>query len=203
MALHVALTGGIACGKSTAEACFINEGCRVIDADQIVRDLEAPGGAAVAPILQHFGPTVRATDGGIDRVALAKIVFNDTHQRNILQDILYPLLDQAIQQWLKAEGPEDISIFSAALLFESGWDKRWPHIVCIAATPETQLRRMMTTRNMTRADAQARLNAQMPIAEKMQRAHTIIQNDDDDLSALQRQIKELVSTWRKSLSNEK
>lgn len=197
MALRIALTGGIACGKSMAERCFAEAGCRVLDADQVIRDLEAPGGAAVASIVQRFGQKVQAADGGIDRAALAAIVFNDKNARQALEALLYPMLEQAIEQWLAAAEPDAISIFSAALLFECGWAQRWPYIVCIAASEETQLRRMMTHRHMTEADARARLAAQMPVAEKARLATTVIHNDADDLTPLKEQILHLVSQWRK------
>ncbi|MDO4527548.1 MAG: dephospho-CoA kinase [bacterium] len=198
MALHIALTGGIACGKSMAERCFAEAGCRVLDADQVVRELEAPGGAAVEAIVQHFGETVRARDGGIDRVALASIVFNDKSARQALESILYPMLKNVIAQWLSKEKPEDISLFSAALLFECDWAKDWPHVVCVVASEATQLRRMMQHRQMSESDAHARLSAQMPIAEKASLADAIIYNDVDDINPLKEQIQQLVSQWRKN-----
>ncbi len=196
MALHIALTGGIACGKSTAEACFVAEGCRVLDADQVIRVLEAPGGRAVEAIVQRFGSAVLAADGGIDRQALAGVVFQDAEARGALEALLYPLLEEAVAAWLAEEKDEDISIFSAALLFECGWAKRWPHVVCVAASPETQVRRMVATRNMRLEDAEARLRAQMPIDEKMALADTVIFNDQDDLTILKQTIHSLVTQWR-------
>ncbi len=196
MAQSFALTGGIACGKSVAEKCFSDCGCRVLDADIVVRDLEAPGGAAVAPIVACFGEHVVDAQGGIDRAALAQVVFKDGAARQQLEAIVHPLVRAAVKQWLEAAGEDDISIFSAALLYECGWADEWPGIVCVAASEATQLRRMMEARGMTEADARARLGAQMPVAEKARQATWTLWNDCDDLHALKEQIEALVAQWR-------
>lgn len=197
MALEFALTGGIACGKSTAEACFSACGCRVLDADEVVRAIEAPGGAAVAPIVARFGTAVRAPDGGIDRKALAACVFNDAAARHELEAIVHPLVRTISETWRSEAGPGDISIFSAALLFECGWDAQWPQgTVCVVASEATQLRRMLRTRGMSEAEARARLAAQMPMNEKVRRARWTLNNDHDDLPALRAQVQALVALWR-------
>lgn len=200
MALHIALTGGIACGKSTVERCFEAAGCRVLDADQIVRALESPGGQAVAPIVAHFGEGVLDIDGGICRAALAQIVFHDASARQWLENLLFPMIETTLDQWLAEEKADDISLFSAALLFECGWAQRWPHVVCVTASEATQLRRMMHYRKMTEADARARLAAQMPVMEKAARADTVIENDTDDFSLLKERIDSLVARWRKTMT---
>lgn len=193
---RIALTGGIACGKSMAERCFEACGCRVLDADRTVRELEAPGGAAVEPIVARFGEGVRAADGGIDRAALAAVVFADASARAELEGILHPLVREAAEAWM-AEAPEDaVCIFSAALLFECGWGKFWPETVCVTASEATQIRRMTAVRGMTEEAARARLRAQMPVAEKARLATWTIANDTDDPEALRSQIEALVAGWR-------
>ena len=192
-----ALTGGIACGKSTAEECFIACGCRVLDADHVVRALEAPGGAAVEPIVAAFGEGVRATDGGIDKRALAAQVFADPAARQRLEAIVLPMVRDAAEAWL-AEAPEgSISLFSAALLFECGWAAHWPQgIVCVAANEEAQVRRMLQVRGMSEAEARARLAAQMDVQEKAARARWVLWNHQDDKAALRAQVEALVAQWR-------
>lgn len=197
MALEFALTGGIACGKSMAEACFAECGCRVFDADAAVRAAEAPGGVAVEPIVARFGSAVRAADGGIDRRALAALAFGDASARRSLEAIVHPLVREAAERWRAAAGRDDVSVFSAALLFECGWDAQWPQgTVCVTASEATQLRRMLRTRGMTEAEARARLAAQMPTAEKARRARWTLDNDQDDLPALRAQVRALVARWR-------
>ncbi len=197
MRLAFALTGGIACGKSMAEAFFEACGCRVLDADKVVRDLEAVGGAAVAPIVAQFGREVLAVDGGIDRQALAGKVFADADARGRLEQIVHPLVRSATEAWLQEARDGDVSIFSAALLFECGWEKEWQGVVCVKASRETQVRRMCQVRQMTPEAAVARLDAQMSVAEKARRANWILENDRDDPIALQRQVEDLVAMWKR------
>lgn len=197
MALAFALTGGIACGKSMAEACFVACGCRVLDADAVVRALEAPGGAAVAPIVARFGETVRSVEGGIDRAVLAARVFGDAAARQVLEAVVHPRVRAAARAWLAEARPNDISLFSAALLFECGWEAEWPQgTVCVVASEAAQLRRMTQVRGMTLEAARARLAAQMPVAEKARRARWTLRNDKDDLPALRAQVQTLVAQWR-------
>lgn len=201
MSLKIALTGGIACGKSMAEACFRTCGCRVLDADAVVHQLEARGGAAVQPIVGAFGNNVLSEDGGIDRVALGKRVFADDAARKKLEAIVLPLVRQTANEWLKQAQPHEISVFSAALLYECGWEQGWDGVVCVVASPETQRHRMCRVRGMSPEDADARLAAQMRLTKKMRRANWILTNDTDDLFALQRQVETLVKQWQ-TLSNE-
>ena len=196
MSLQFALTGGIACGKSMAEACFMACGCRVLDADRVVHQLEAVGGAAVEPIRQAFGDAVVTAEGAIDRAALAAMVFQDGGARQRLEAILHPLVRQVTADWLAQAGPNAISVFSAALLYECGWERDWQGVVCVAASRETQVRRMCQVRQMSRAAAEARLAAQMPLDEKTRRANWILKNDTDDPEALQLQVAALVATWK-------
>lgn len=195
MSLKIALTGGIACGKSMAEACFEASGCRVLDADQIVHQLESANGRAVAPIVSAFGADVLTAEGSIDRMLLGKKVFEDPAARRKLEDILHPMVRHEVNQWLSSAGPNDISIFSAALLFECGWETGWDGIVCVWASRETQVRRMCSVRQMTVAAAEARLNAQLSLEQKKARSTWTLNNDIDDLEALQQQVKALVASW--------
>lgn len=202
MVQSYALTGGIACGKSMAERCFRTCGCRVLDADQVVLALEAPGGAAVEPIVARFGREVLASDGSIDRPALARVVFSDPAARTALEAMIHPLVRKEVARWLEEAVSGDINIFSAALLFECGWEKEWQGVVCVAASEETQVRRMMQIRHMTEADARARLAAQLSVEEKARRADWVIRNDSDDLTALQAQVSDLTARWRARFSRD-
>lgn len=170
----------------------------MLDADAVVRRLEAPGGAAVAPIAERFGRAVLSPEGGIDRNALAQRVFCDAGERRALEAIVHPLVREAAQAWAREAPSGAFSIFSAALLFECGWTEGWNGIVCVAASEGTQVRRMTVIRGMEEADARARLAAQMPVAEKARRATWTLWNDSDDFSALKAQVDALVAQWRTS-----
>ena len=207
--MKIALTGGIACGKSTF-AKFLRElGIRVIDADDIVHELESPGGAAVPAIAAEFGDGVLAPDGGIDRAKLAEIVFlgspspqppnheprvtnyepratnheprATSHEprttKQALESILFPLVRERLREYTETSPQGVFSIAIIPLLFESHFDEDYDIIIAIASSEDRQIDRMMRTRGYSRAQAEARLAAQMPVAEKAARAHFVVVND--------------------------
>ena len=191
--MKIALTGGIACGKSLF-AKFLRElGIHVLDADDVVHELEAPGGAAVPAIVARFGSDVLAPDGGIDRAALAARVFSDATARADLETILFPLVRARLRESTRVPLPRgvapargsgtlaastwQIAIHVIPLLFESHWETDYDIILCVASPVDSQIDRMVRTRGYTRAQAEARLAAQMPVAEKAARAHFVVVND--------------------------
>ena len=200
--MKIALTGGIACGKSTF-AKFLRElGIRVIDADDIVHELESPGGAAVPAIAAEFGDGVVAPDGGIDRAKLAEIVFlgspspqppnpeprvtnheprATSHEprttKQALESILFPLVRERLREYTETSPQGVFSIAIIPLLFESHFDEDYDIIIAIASSEDRQIDRMMRTRGYSLAQAEARLAAQMPVAEKAARAHFVVVND--------------------------
>lgn len=180
---RIALTGGIACGKSLF-AKFLRElGIQFIDADDVVHELEAVGGAAVEPIVERFGAGVRAADGGIDRTALATVAFGDVAARRDLEAILHPRVRARLLDFVDgrdgtaADVSAPMRVAVIPLLFESHFDGDYDIILCIASPVELQLSRMEFTRGYTRAQAEARLAAQMPAAEKAARADWVVVND--------------------------
>ena len=191
--MRIALTGGIACGKSLF-AKFLRElGIHVLDADDVVHELEAPDGAAVPAIAARFGRNVLAPDGGIDRPALAARVFSDTAARADLESILFPLVRSRMAEATRvslprntpsvrrsgtpAASPPQITIHIIPLLFESHWESDYDILLCIASPVDLQIARMMTSRGYSRAHAEARLAAQWPVAEKAARCHYTVMND--------------------------
>ena len=184
--MKIALTGGIACGKSLF-AKFLRElGIHVIDADDVVHELEAPGGAAVPAIVSRFGSDVLAADGGIDRPVLAARVFADPAARADLESIVFPLVRVALGQ--RASRPlhsdkghlahcTSLTIHIIPLLFESHWETDYDILICIASPVDQQIDRMMMTRGYSRAHAEARLAAQWPVSEKAARCHYTVMND--------------------------
>lgn len=193
--MKVALTGGIACGKSTF-AKFLRElGIRLLDADDVVHELEAAGGAAVPAISARFGPAVLAPDGAVDRPALAAVVFASPSARRDLEALLFPLVRARLLSFLspappspapvpphpapgtKHQAPGTLSLVVIPLLFESHWEGDYDTIVAITSPLECQIERMVRTRGYSRAHAEARLAAQMPVAEKAARADFVVVND--------------------------
>lgn len=182
--MRIALTGGIACGKSTL-AKFLRElGIRLLDADDVVHELEAPGGAAVPAIVARFGAGVLAADGSVDRPKLAGIVFADAAARRDLEAILFPLVRSRLRAFTseaarRGRPPSTVPLYIAIipLLFESHWEGDYDIILAITSPLECQIHRMMRTRGYSRVQAEARLAAQMPVAEKAARADFVVVND--------------------------
>jgi dephospho-CoA kinase len=180
---RIAVTGGIACGKS-ALARFLQEaGCAIWDADEVVHRLEAPGGVAVQPITNAFGADVLASAGGVDRAALGALVFRDAAALRRLNAILHPLVLADLREWLELSG-QDIRVAVIPLLFEVGWDRGWDAMVCVTCRPEVQMARL-AARGMTPDAARSRLAAQLPLDEKARRATYTLENNGtlDDLRA--------------------
>ena len=182
--MRIALTGGIACGKSTL-AKFLRElGIRLLDADDVVHELEAPGGASVPAIVARFGAGVLAADGSVDRPKLAGIVFADAAARRDLEAILFPLVRSRLRAFTseaarRGRPPSTVPLYIAIipLLFESHWEGDYDIILAITSPLECQIHRMMRTRGYSRVQAEARLAAQMPVAEKAARADFVVVND--------------------------
>ena len=194
--MKIALTGGIACGKSLF-AKFLRElGIHVLDADDVVHALEAPGGAAVPAIVARFGTGVLAQDGGIDRVALAHLVFADAAARADLESILFPLVRERLR-----EATRQITIHIIPLLFESHWETDYDILLCIASPADLQISRMMQSRGYTRAHAEARLAAQWPVSEKAVRSHYTVMNDSTP-EHLRDEAKRLVAWLKEQAENE-
>ena len=182
--MRIALTGGIACGKSTL-AKFLRElGIRLLDADDVVHELEAPGGAAVPAIVARFGAGILAADGSVDRPKLAGIVFADAAARRDLEAILFPLVRSRLRAFTseaarRGRPPSTAPLYIAIipLLFESHWEGDYDIILAITSPLECQIHRMMRTRGYSRVQAEAGLAAQMPVAEKAARADFVVVND--------------------------
>ena len=174
--MRVALTGGIACGKSLV-AKFLNElGIETIDADDIVHEL----------IPEE------------DRRRLARVVFNDPKARAELEARIHPLVREKIETFLCPPPPLPSTsprIAVIPLLFEAHWEGNFDIICCVSSERDLQISRMMTTRGYTREEAEARLAAQMPVEEKAEKSHYVIDNNGSS-QELKLQVAEFVN-WLK------
>lgn len=177
--LRVGLTGGIGTGKSYVRARFELRGLPAIDADVVARDVVSPGTPARASIRERFGNGVFGVDGDLDRRALGAIVFSDVTARRALERIIHPAVYGAIQGWFdrQRESGAAVAVADIPLLFETGERYRLDVIVVAACEAEEQLRRVMRRDGMTEADARARIGAQWPIAQKVDRADYVIWTD--------------------------
>ena len=199
--MKIALTGGIACGKSTLAKFLAELGIRVLDADDVVHALEASGGEAVEPIRARFGDGVIARDGGVDRKALADVVFADPSARRELEDLLFPRVRRILLDFASQSDATALHISVIPLLFESHWESDYDIITAIASPERIQIERMMKTRGYTRAQAEARLAAQMPVAEKAARADFAVVNDSTP-THLKDEAQRLVSWLKERIEHE-
>lgn len=176
--LRVALTGGIATGKSYCLAQFASLGVAVIDADRLARDAVAPGTRALAAIVARFGPSMLRADGTLDRSSLARVVFSDRAARADLEAIVHPEVYRRIGEWLATLPPGTrIAMADIPLLFETGHTHDFDRVVVVACDPRVQLRRLMSRDALNEDDARARLESQWPIGEKASRADYVIRTD--------------------------
>lgn len=169
------LTGSIAMGKSTTARMFRSFGVPVFDADLAVHDLMAPGGAAVAAVLQAF-PGVGSDAGGIDRRRLGAAVFGDEVALAHLESILHPQVRAAERRFLTAcrRNGDPLALLDIPLLFEGGAERRCDATVVVSAPAWVQARRALARPGMTRERLAAVLARQMPDREKRRRADFVI-----------------------------
>jgi dephospho-CoA kinase len=176
--LRVALTGGIATGKSYCLARFASQGVPTIDADMLSREAVAPGTPGLASIAERFGTGVLSADGALDRPALGRIVFGDHKARAALEAIVHPEVYRRIREWFaNLPAPTRIAIADIPLVFETGHNHDFDEVIVAACDPDEQVRRIMARDNLTDAEARARIAAQWPIEEKVKRADHVIWTD--------------------------
>lgn len=194
--LRVALTGGIATGKSYCLARFAAFGVPVIDADQLARDAVAPGSRALEEVAARFGAAIIRADGSLDRASLGRIVFTDRAARADLEAIVHPEVYRRISEWLATLPPRTrVAIADIPLLFETGHTHDFDRVVVVACDPREQLRRIVARDGLSERDARARLDSQWPIEEKEARADYVIKTDGTvaDTDTQVRTVYELLS----------
>lgn len=177
--LTVGLTGGIGSGKSAVSALFVERGAVLIDADLTARAVVAKGTPGLAHVVEAFGADILTADGELDRPKLGALVFADPEQLARLNAIVHPLVAaESAKQVADAEANgAQVLIADVPLLVENNLQALYDMVVVVAASPQTQLDRLTTNRGMTREDAQARIDAQAPLADKLAAATYVIDND--------------------------
>jgi dephospho-CoA kinase len=186
---RIALTGGIASGKSTVASLFTLLGAKLIDTDQIARDIVAPPSPVLEGIAAHFGSRVLGPDGQLDRARLRRIVFEDDAARRDLEAITHPaILAEVARQCAQAGGP--YQLVAIPLLVETGTAGDYDRVLLVDASPATQLARLMLRDGLTEADATRMLAAQATPESRRAVAHDIIDNDGD-LARLTPQVEAL------------
>jgi dephospho-CoA kinase len=175
---RVGLTGGIATGKSVVRSELERLGVPTIDADDVARDVVAPGTPGLAAILDRFGPGVLDRDGTLDRRKLGSIVFADEKGRRELEQIVHPAVKAAIGAWLDSlNETHKVAVAVIPLLYETGRERDFDVVITTACSSDEQLRRVMTRDSLSEVQAKQRIAAQLSTEEKVRRADFAIWTD--------------------------
>lgn len=166
----VALTGGIACGKSLVGDALRVRGIPVIDADDVVHRLLREDEGLKAKIREAFGPEVFTPEGAVDRPRLGQAVFGDVARRKLLESWIHPETRAVIERFHRENRDAPVVVSIIPLLFESSLADRYDEVWLLQTDEATQLRRLMENRGMSREDALARIRNQMSAEEKARRA---------------------------------
>lgn len=177
--LNVALTGNVAAGKSSVVEELRRLGATIIDADELVREAQAPGTAVLKSIVRRFGREVLEPDGTLDRAALRARVLSDDAALSALNAIVHPAVRRRRDALVKeAAARGDLIVVSdIPLLFEAGDPKRFDLIVLVDAPTEVRRDRLVKLRNLTEDDATRLIATQLPTARKREASHYVIDND--------------------------
>ena len=182
---RVGLTGGIASGKSAVAEIFRGRGFPVIDADQLVKELSAPGGAAYSEILARFGTA--------DRREIREIIYKAPEERKALEAILHPkVLELSRSRMLEFQKQGAKAVFyEAALLIEAGRQKDFDELIVVVAPEPERIQRLCTRDQISREQARAILNAQLSDSDRTRYATFVLRNDSD-LPALENQVEQFL-----------
>jgi dephospho-CoA kinase len=182
--LRVGLTGGIGAGKGEVARRLAGYGALVIDADQVAREVVAPGTPGLDEIVRAFGAGVLRPDGSLDRELLGEMVFADDALRGQLNAIVHPLVGERMRQIEEtAAAAADVVVHEIPLLAEGGLAGAFDVVVVVDAPPQVQVERLVSMRGMTRQHALARMSAQASRAERLAVATFVVDNSGslDDL----------------------
>lgn len=184
----VALSGGIASGKSTIARRLAEHGAVHVDADQLAREAVAAGSPGLAAIAARFGSAVIAADGTLDRAALGSVVFDDAEALEALNAIVHPEVRRIGQQRIaaaKAADPDAVVVYDVPLLVEANVSMPWDLVVIAEAPAELRKRRMIELRGMSAEDAERRIANQASDAERRAVADVIIDTGGSEAYTLE------------------
>ena len=188
MARIIGLTGGIASGKSTVTSYLKEKGYPVIDADRVVRDLQAPGGALYRVLVDHFGNGILTENGELDRVALGQRIFSDPSERDWSNRVQGQLIREALADARDRQAAQsDLFFMDIPLLIEQHYEEWFEAVWLVAVSKETQLKRLMERNHLSEVEARERMASQMPLEEKRTHADLVLDNNGD-LTALYAQL---------------
>lgn len=176
---RVALTGGIATGKSYVRSRFEELGVPTVDADTLARDAVAPGTEGLTAVVSRFGGDILDWSGALDRRKLGQVVFADPAARRDLEAIIHPFVRSQAEAWFRGlDGSRHrLAIADIPLLYETGTDNLYDAVIVTACDPEEQVRRIVARDRVSETEARQRIAAQLPIEDKVRRADYVIRTD--------------------------
>jgi dephospho-CoA kinase len=176
--LVIGLTGGIASGKTTVARLIKDRGFTVLDADQFARDVVIPGSAGWQEIRESFGEHYFNPDGTLDRALLAQTIFSDEATRERLNQIVHPKVISLIEQGIRMaeDRGESLVVVDVPLLFETELDEQMDAVIVVYVEPSIQVSRLQKRDKLTLEEAQNRIDAQLPLSFKVQRADYVVDN---------------------------
>jgi dephospho-CoA kinase len=175
---RIGLTGGIASGKSTVSSLFGALGVPVIDADEVARDVVAPGSMLLQQVFDRFGPQLRRPDGSLDRTGLRRMVFADAARRRQLEALLHPAISVRTEKLAaQAGGPYQIHVIP--LLVETHAGSRFDRVLVVDCAPALQLARLQARDGCDAEQARAMLDAQASREARLAAADDVIANDGE------------------------
>jgi dephospho-CoA kinase len=175
--LRVGLTGGLASGKSLVGRALADLGCLLIQADELGRQVEEPGGEAYEGIVEEFGKEILTPQGAIDRRRLAALVFHDPERLKRLNALVHPPVkarERQLQEDFARRHPDGIAVTEAAILVETGTYREYDKLIVAVCRPEQQIERAMSRDSLTREEVMDRVRRQMPLEEKRKHADYVI-----------------------------
>jgi dephospho-CoA kinase len=177
--IQIALTGGIASGKSTVAKRLVELGAVLIDSDVLAREVVAPGTDGLAEIEREFGSSVIAPDGSLDRAALGAIVFSDADARETLNGITHPAIRARSRELVEAADDAAVVVHDIPLLVETASARlgSFDHVLVVEADDATRLDRLVSLRGMPREDAERRIASQATNAERRAIATAVIDSN--------------------------
>lgn len=198
--MKVALTGGIACGKSVVQDYLQRYGVPIIDADHITHKLYEEDADLIALVKEHFGKDVINPDGSVNRQKLGNKAFGQPEKLALLSGWIHPKVRQRVKQFFEAALPPNspdnaIAISVIPVLYESGLQEQYDEVWVVKATPQQQLDRLMNNRGLSEAEAVTRVGSQIPITQKVNMADVVIDNTGT-IENTEQQIEALLKNYQ-------
>lgn len=177
MSFVLGITGGIASGKSTVVNIFRDEGFPIVDGDIVAREVVEPNTAGLLALKDTFGEKILQSNGQLDRKKLGDLIFRDAKKRELLNRTLDPFIRGEIKrQTEEAKSQSNLVIVDIPLLYEGHYEKMMDAVAVVYVTPEIQLNRLMTRNDLAESEAQSRINSQLSLDAKKQKADIVFDN---------------------------